>query len=165
MVMRYDVLVENRIEELSEIAKDFWDWQGETPKFTYDLRGKVGGRAFINQNRIAINKQAIEKYTDEYIKQTIGHEFAHIVQYNTFSYNIKPHGQEWAAIMRSFGLPAKRCHSYELKSARKEYQYSCSKCGVIYNFGCKRHYRAQHGAVYTHVGCGGWFRYDNIIKK
>lgn len=164
--MSYSELIEKRIDDLAEIAKDRWNWKGEIPAITYTLRGKVGGRAHIVQNRINVNNQALKTYTDEYIKQTIGHEFAHIVQYNVFdAYNIKPHGQEWAAVMKSFGLPAKRCHSYKLKSARKEYQYSCSKCGLIFNFGSKRHYKAQHGAIYSHVGCGGDFRFDDIIIK
>ena len=75
--MMYEQEIKERLNNLEEIALSEWDYDRVTPRLTFDLRGQVGGRAYLQENRIQINPEALTKYKDHYIKQTIGHEYAH----------------------------------------------------------------------------------------
>jgi SprT protein len=152
--MMYEQEIEDRLNSLEEIALSEWDYNRVAPRLTFDLRGEVGGRAYLQENRIQINPEALTKYKDHYIKQTIGHEYAHLVARDYFNWRIASHGVEWAKIMRSFGLPPDRCHTYNLTKARnvkKKYLYRCIKCNKEFNFTAIRHNRAMKGSQsYSH---------------
>ena len=75
----YEDEIKERLITLNQAALDWFDYDEDLPRLTWDLKGTVGGQAYLNQNMIRINQEALKKYKENYIKQTIGHEFAHLV--------------------------------------------------------------------------------------
>ena len=79
---------------------------------------------------------------DEFIEDTVPHEFAHLVTYALYGTDrdykghrrVKPHGSQWQRVMRLLGYKPTRCHNFDVKPARKvasKYRYSC---------GCKEYF-------------------------
>ena len=162
--MMYEKQIKDRLLELQVIAQREWDYDPAIPTLDFSLKGEVGGQAYILENRLRINRQALHKYTDHYIKQTIGHEYAHLVTHDYWDGNrVRSHGHEWASVMRSFDLKPDRCHTYELDKARnirRGFIYHCVKCGKEFNFTSIRHNRAMKGTQnYRHSTDGGKLEY------
>ena len=105
------------------------------------------------------------KYKDHYIKQTIGHEFAHLVAYNALGH--RGHGRSWARVMRKFNLFPDRCHDYDLTPARvvkRQYLYECDKCGKEFTLTAIRHNKMQKGKQrYRHSTDGGQLVYKGKV--
>ena len=162
--MMYEDEIQERLMTLNQAALDHWGYDFDLPTLTWDLRGTVGGQAYLNQNLIRINQEALKKYKDTYIKQTIGHEFAHLVSYKSLKH--RGHGRSWAKVMRSFDLLPDRCHDYDLTPARvvkKQYLYACDKCGQEFNLTAVRHNKMmKNKSHYRHSTDGGKLVY---IKK
>lgn len=107
-------------------AKDF-----QMPVTKFDLRGTTGGKADYRNNYILVNQTLCAENFEHYVKQTIGHEVAHLIAHALHQgRRIKPHGYEWQSVMHAFGLPADRCHQYDVSNARARnvtrIKYSCN---------------------------------------
>ncbi len=155
--MMYEELIKERLTTLNQAALDWFDYDEDLPELTWDLKGTVGGQAYLNQNMIRINMEALQKYKDHYIKQTIGHEFAHLVAYKALRH--KGHGRSWSRVMRKFNLFPDRCHDYDLTPARvvkRQYLYECDKCGKEFTLTAIRHNKMMKGKQsYRHSTDGG----------
>lgn len=138
--------IEQKYNECYEIAKA----KGyDLPKINieWNLRGTVAGMFCWQGNRMffRVNEELAKANLDDYLKQTIPHEFSHYIvraRYENFGYGIKPHGWEWKKIMlKVFGLEPHRCHKYDVsavKQNRRHYVYVCA-CNKKYPLGAKRH--------------------------
>lgn len=83
------------------------------PTVSFDLRGKKGGQAFLRKNHIRLNSVLLTENTEEFIEKTVGHEVAHLATHTKHGEGVAPHGEEWQAMMRAFGLEPLRCHRYD----------------------------------------------------
>jgi SprT protein len=83
------------------------------PTVSFDLRGKKGGQAFLTKNHIRLNSVLLAENAEKFIEQTVGHEVAHLATHAKHGRGISPHGDEWQAMMRAFGLEPLRCHRYD----------------------------------------------------
>ena len=163
--MMYEELIKERLTTLNQAALDWFDYDEDLPKLTWDLKGTVGGQAYLNQNMIRINMEALANYKDHYIKQTIGHEFAHLVAYKALGH--RGHGRNWARVMRKFNLFPDRCHDYDLTPARvvkRQYLYECDKCGKEFTLTAIRHNKMMKGNQrYRHSTDGGQLVYKGKV--
>jgi SprT protein len=154
------IKVNQRIDELDEMTTRKWG-SGAVPEVSldYGLKGHVGGRANYLKEEIQINYYLLDKYEDDYIQQTIGHEYAHLVAFKVYGRSIlgKPHGKAWKYVMRCLGMEPKRCHNYETKAARRTRTHSCecNRCGKKYELSTIRYNRILRGYNYYHPKCGG----------
>lgn len=116
------------------------------PTISFDLRGSTAGKAFPGKFHVQLNAQLYIENVDIFLKDTIVHEWAHIVAHalHRGTY-IKPHGPEWQRVMRELGVPPTRCHRMDTTHARvhKLYDYRC-KCKE-YKLTSIRHGYAQSG--------------------
>ena len=164
--MMYENEIKERLATLNRAALEWFDYNEELPSLTWDLKGTVGGQAYLNQNMIRINMEALEKYKDHYIKQTIGHEFAHLVAYNALGHG--GHGRSWSRVMHKFNLFPDRCHNYDLTPARivkKQYIYECDRCGEQFPFTAIRHNKMKRNkSYYRHRKDGGNLIYIGKAK-
>jgi predicted SprT family Zn-dependent metalloprotease len=147
--MIYEAEIQERLTTLNQAAYDHWGYDFDLPALSWDLKGTVGGQAFLNQNKIRINLEALKKYTEKYIEQTIGHEFAH------------------PKVMRSFDLFPDRCHEYDLTPARvvkKQFLYACHVCGKEFKLTAVRHNKIIKGTKYSHSADGGRLIYKGRVK-
>ena len=122
-----------------------------------DLRGRTRrGMAYWRQNLIRLNPAYFAAVGDAY-RQTIAHEYAHLVQRNAEASkgvrHERPHGLFWQSLMRLFGYSTERSSAYgrcEVAPARRvrKYRYTGVNCGHVFIFGPKRHANAQRGVMY-----------------
>ena len=47
-----------------------------TPEVLFDLRGQAAGQANYRANRLRFNYELLKNYKDEFVDQTVPHEFA-----------------------------------------------------------------------------------------
>ena len=165
---------EARLRELREQTAELWP-DLEMPKIpvTYNLRGRAAGMVRWKDGRVRdlrINGELLQANTDDMVEQTIGHEWAHAIQFVQYfieesvkkqvphlrrvkSIYRQPHGEGWKQIMRRLGLKPTRCHNYETTAARREgsIEYLCQGCDKVYQFTTRRHNKVLRGHTY---GCG-----------
>lgn len=156
--------VAKRVTELLDKASANWpQCFFSTPTIEYNLQGDVAGYAAYSRNAIRLNAELLAKNEEDFIKQTVGHEVAHLVARRVYSWKIsRSHGIEWQRVMQVFNLPADRCHSYETTPARvhKTHECLCSKCGRVFMFTSNRCNKMLRGYQYFHKGCLG-----KIVRK
>lgn len=153
--------VVRRIDELLEIALDR-GLSVKFPEIKYDLTGRAAGTAEICGIDCTLNFNlgilTNPKNTDEFIKQTVAHEVAHIIAWLNYGIDIQPHGKEWRNIMLGFGLYPHRTHKYDMSTAKvrrqRRYEHVCTGCGKVLMISATRHNRMKRGTKYRHT-CGG----------
>lgn len=123
----------------------------------FDLTGTTAGYFCTRStgNFFRFNVKIAKENREHYLKQTVPHEVAHAVargHYNTR--RIKPHGSEWKMVMTEvMGVPATRCHSYDVSSSRKmkTFDYACG-CQV-HKITLTRVNKIKRGTKYTCRKC------------
>lgn len=129
------------------------------PEVRFDLRGRAAGQAvFIRRSRachIRINAALLVSHPREMLGETVPHEVAHVVIYRLYGRHAKPHGAEWKALMRAFGVAPEPCHTLPAEPARqlRRFRYACA-CGEPAWLTSIRHKRARQGTVYLCRRCG-----------
>ena len=95
------------------------------------------------------------KTEQHFIEQTVAHEVAHLLAHELFGPRVQSHGKEWQAIMvKVFGLPADRCHTYDTKRvSRRPWVYQCQCEGKTITLSTIRHNRAKKGIIYQCMSC------------
>lgn len=151
--------VDARILECIKLAEAHFGSVFKVPTVSYRIKGLNGGTANHRHYHVDFNPTYLNENTDHYIKQTVGHEVAHIIAHVEYGDHIRAHGQEWKNVMYVLGIPADRCHDYDATniSTRKrnvtKFEYTCGGCGELFLVGNKRHNRMLTGAIYSHSGC------------
>lgn len=119
--------LENRLDELINLASIHYGVSFVRPKVLMNLSGSDAGQAFPIKNLIRINKALYQQNPEDHLKNIIAHEMAHIVVHRLFGSKAKPHGNEWKAVMKLYQVKANRCHSYNISlSGRHHFIYGCS---------------------------------------
>ena len=129
----------------------------------FDLRGRSAGQA-----RLASREPALIRYNsalllanpEDFLGSTVPHEVAHLAAFARHGPLIRPHGAEWEAIMRHFGVEPKRCHAYDVTGlktrALRELDYHCT-CRD-HRLTSIRHHRVLAGQTYICRQCGSPLR-------
>jgi len=146
MISEVIQMVENKYNECYEIAKA----KGiDLPKIDieWNLKGTCAGQFCIRIGRkyFRVNLELAQQNIEEYLNQTVPHEFCHYITRHKYSYSVAPHGAEWKnAMVQFFGLDPRLCHSYDVsqvKQGRGRFEYKCS-CKT-FSIGPVRHKRLQ----------------------
>jgi SprT protein len=87
------------------------------------------------------------------LRDTLVHEYAHLLAYRRHGRHGIGHGPRWKEAMADLGAAPKVRHNYEVQrnSSRQEVAYTCQKCGAILVLSRKLPKRRR----YVHNGCGG----------
>lgn len=128
-----------------------------TPMVDYSLRGTTGGK--MGRGVMYINVVLMQENWDDYVKNTIGHEFAHHICQQLYPFERVGHGHKWKHWMYRLGLDASRCHSYDVENAqvkkKAKYQYHCGGCKKDIFMGPVRHKKMVSGRTrYWCSSCG-----------
>lgn len=142
-----------RIEQCYALAEQQFERSFTRPQVSLCLRGKAAGMAHIGRNLLRFNQQLYLQNREDFLRQTVAHEVAHLLAYELYGIDIKPHGTQWQGIMHNlFQLPASRCHNYQIAPRlRTFYLYDC-QCQQ-HEFTAQRHARVRRGYQYACRKC------------
>ncbi len=140
----------DRVEACYRQAEIFFQRTFPRPEVSLKLRGQKAGVAHLCENKLRFNEQLYRENREDFLKQTVAHEVAHLIAHQLFGGRIQPHGKEWQAIMRGvYQLPPLRCHSYEVRRRpARRFIYRCSCAEGDFPFSAQRHALVAQGRRY-----------------
>ena len=132
----------------------------------FDLRGTAAGQARMRDGSFALiryNAALLGLHPEVFVAETVPHEVAHVVAFTKHGACIRPHGAEWQAVMRHFGVEPSRCHRYDVSKLRtrslQRFLYRCG-CGT-HQISSIRHNRiCRQGTVYLCRRCRQPLRHE-----
>ncbi|MBU3057311.1 SprT family zinc-dependent metalloprotease [Pseudomonas indica] len=141
-------LLNARVEACYQQAEAFFKRSFPRPRVSLKLRGQKAGVAHLDENLLRFNLQLYRENSEDFLRQTVAHEVAHLIAHQLFGPRIKPHGEEWQLIMRGvYELPPNRCHNYAIKRRSvTRYLYRC-QC-QDFPFSAQRHALVGKGRRY-----------------
>src|SRR3546814_17001622 len=89
-----------RVEACYQQAEAFFKQRFTRPEVCFKLRGQKAGVAHLTENKLRFNLQLYRENQDDFLKQTVAHEVAHLIAHHLFGARIRPHGEEWHLLMR-----------------------------------------------------------------
>lgn len=146
---------EARVSELMDQAKKL-GFKVPRPSVVFNKRGQVAGTMNFD-GTMDLNAELFRQNYDDFLKNTIGHEFAHHICFVYWPNAEMAHGPEWKQIMVQLGLNPSRCHNYDVSTVKvKEYnkfEYKCPVCGESQVLTSIRHNKVRKGWNYLHSKC------------
>lgn len=145
-------LARDKIEQAYITAELHYKTSFARPRIEFSNRlTSTAGKAYFLENKIVLSTPLLELNKDTFIKDTPGHEAAHLISFKLFGRSGMGHGANWVGVMRTIGQVAKRCHQmktpkqntvparcdcmiHQLSSVRAnkirrgQASYSCNKC-------------------------------------
>lgn len=143
-------------------AECFFDRAFKRPTYLFNQRGKAAGTAHLQRNLIKINPILFIKNRDEFFKQVIPHEVAHLITFQLYGSNVRPHGKQWQAIMTEvFKCPADTTHQLDISEvAGKQFNYRCS-C-TTHQLTIRRHNKVLKGNNYLCKRCQSVLKFEPL---
>ncbi len=135
-------------------AEQAFKYTFPTPDLTFKVRGKIAGKAYLQQWQIRLNPTLLIENQQAFIEQVIPHELAHLITYNQFG-RVKPHGKEWRYIMTNiFQCSPETYHAFDISSVQGEtFAYQC-QC-QIHQLSIRRHNKVKRQQTLYHCSlCG-----------
>ena len=142
----------------------------EFPKVDCTLfsRRRAAGLAFGYEHRIALNEVLLLENPEPMLRDTVAHEFSHIVVWWRYLQNKRgaspgsvvaapsAHGAEWQSVMRYvFDVEPLRCHRFDTTNTgarvQRRWEYRCD-C-QMHLITTSKHRRALSGARYVCADC------------
>lgn len=103
----------------------------------FDLKGTTAGmfRAHGRKREIRFNPWIFSKYWDVNLHGTVPHEVAHYIVHEVYgTRKVKPHGEEWQALMQYFGADPEVTFKLDLEDIPQRRQRTHP-----YHCGCREH--------------------------
>lgn len=109
------------------------------------------GMTYYRTNTIGLSSRILD--TEDRVRDTLVHEFAHLVAFERHGQFGAGHGRPWKEAMLELGADPKVRHGYEVQrnDPRQRVVYRCSRCGIE----IARKRRLPRRRKYVHVDCGG----------
>jgi len=144
-----------RVEACLCQAERFFERRFARPQVSLKLHGQKAGVAHLTENLLRFNAQLYRENREDFLRQTVAHEVAHLVAHQLHGAGIRPHGEEWQRIMREvYGLPPRRCHDYAVQRRRStRYLYRCQCPDGEFPFTAQRHSLVLRGRRYLCRRC------------
>ncbi|WP_416886485.1 SprT family zinc-dependent metalloprotease [Marinospirillum sp.] len=140
-----------------QLAETYYLRAFPRPEVTLNLRGRSAGVAEGHLNRLRFNQQLLLENRQDFIRQVVPHEVAHLLSWQLYGRRIQPHGHEWRSVMEGvFKQPAHRTHTFDVRqAARQEFIYHCACADREHHLTVRRHNKIRRGQGYLCRLCGG----------
>lgn len=155
--------VHNKIVECQDKILALYGRYVRINNVVFNLDGTTAGLADYTRDIIYLNPTFLKNHTNEYINQTVVHEFAHIANNVLCPQDLslakgkrKSHGKNWKKLMEVLGAQPRVHHNYSIEHihAKKTYRnYMCTCCGADIKMSQIRHRRVMQGVKYYHAKC------------
>lgn len=118
----------------------------------------TAGIAYYRTGIIGLSQKVLP--TVEAVRETVLHEYAHLLAVFRHGRPAANHGPPWQKAMADLGLPPTVRHSFavERNVKRQRVIYHCSRCGAP----IVRHRRLPKRRKYVHANCGGDLRLRSV---
>ncbi len=158
---------QQQTRQLLRLAADHYGMPAPRVEIRFDLRGRAAGQAQLptrGRPVIRYNPQLLHENGERFLQRTVPHESAHIIAFRLHGLRIRPHGDEWKAVMELFGADSRRCHDYDLSAVPgRRYTHHPYRCGCReHSLTSIRHNRIQMGKVYLCRSCGKKLRAETL---
>ena len=97
-------------------------------------KGTVAGRAYYLTHKVEFNLTLARENSEEF-ENTVIHEVAHLVTKHMYPRAKQAHGPEFKRVFIAMGGNGKRCHSYDVSTAKRE----VVRTYVVYKCACQEH--------------------------
>jgi len=139
----------------------------------FDIHGRSAGQAGYKSQfgerhyYMRFNQEAIKLDWEQFSKETIPHEVAHIVCYMRPELGHK-HNSGWRRVCIDLGGTGDRCHTMQLTPGRrrrtKKFMYTAT-CGTEIELSSVRHNKIRRGHSYTLRASGGKLNNSCVFKQ
>ena len=167
--MNIEALILAKVDECMKIVRSkFTLTSFEDPKVLFDVKGTNGGCANYQDWSVHFNLDIAKNNLEHYLKQTIPHEIAHLVDYRVFKG--WGHKKSWKLVMSHvFGLSPDRCHNYDISEVKKKkydtYAYVCICPEERYIFKSNMHKKIQAGRNFKCKKCMARLVFKEYVGK
>lgn len=158
-------LANQKVYEVYALAEQKFHRSFARPKIVWDLKGRTAGIARYfglndHRNAIRLNFDVLNANVEDFINDTIPHEVSHMIVFDIYGTNIKPHGCEWKRIATELGSSGNRCHVNETIPARitQKFKWKCS-C-MTHTVGLNLHRKMLSGRGRICLKCRGTLTYS-----
>jgi SprT protein len=127
----------DRTEHFIVSAEEVLERRFDRIPVRFDLRGTTAGmfRAHGRQREIRFNPWIFAKYWEVNLEGTVPHEVAHYVVHEVYGFGrVKPHGDEWRALMHYFDADPEVTFKLDLEDIPQRRQRTHP-----YRCGCRDH--------------------------
>ncbi|MEZ0325984.1 MAG: SprT-like domain-containing protein [Fimbriimonas sp.] len=134
---------------------------GYRPVLLWKALRVSAGLAYYKEGRIALSSIVL---TDEAnMRETLTHEYAHLLAVFRHGQKGAGHGAPWKKAMLDLGLEPKVRHRFEVQrnTPRQKVVYRCKKCQKL----IERSRRLPRRRVYVHSGCGGAIKLEAVLAR
>jgi len=121
----------------------------------------TAGMADYRDNAILLSRSLM---TDEdRLKDTVLHEYAHLLAFHRAGRAGRGHGAAWRQAMADLGQSPSVRHTYSCtrNTQRQFVHYECATCGTR----IVRNRRLPKRRIYLHAGCGGRIRFVGLETR
>jgi len=101
-------------------------------QFSDRLKSSLG-RTRVDTRNVRLNP-LLASANERLLDEVLCHELAHIVVYERFGMSVKPHGPEWAALVRQTGFEPRLRHSITSEkppTAIRRFEHLCLVCQTV----------------------------------
>lgn len=143
--------IERRVRECLDLAAKRWPEHAtkfqDAVTIRYDVKSRVGGLAISGGSEdwtIRLNLILCFENEEHFIKQTVGHEVAHLVNHVVHGFTkqveengkmvtkkVRSHGKEWRSVMTELGLEPKIYHTYDTSSIQTKPRRRASRGSAV----------------------------------
>lgn len=137
-------LVIKKVEQCFSHAAFYFGQNFQTPKISFNQRGKIAGCARLQLNELRFNPILLNDNVNAFLEEVVPHEVCHLLAYKLFG-KVRPHGKEWQSLMQKlFNLKGQTYHLMDVTKVKgKSFNYQCA-CGPI-ELGIRRHNKVISG--------------------
>lgn len=131
------------------------------PKLLWKSYRVTAGMAYYRSWSIGLSSRVLT--TEDAVRHTLGHEYAHLLAVARHGPRAANHGPEWQLAMRDLGLPPTVRHRYQVEKnvARQVVTYRCRRCKTL----IERTRRLRRDRKYVHARCGGALELVEVRRK
>ncbi|BFM48289.1 SprT family zinc-dependent metalloprotease [Marinomonas sp. THO17] len=145
-------ILEASVEHCFQCADAFFGHTFLRASCNLKQRGKAAGTAHLQKNEVRFNAFMYRQSPEKFLSTVVPHEVAHIIVYQIYGSNVRPHGKEWQAVMRKvFGLSPDRTHDFDVPPPKTQFLYAC-QCQQ-HEFTARRHNKVMRGTEYRCKTC------------
>ena len=121
----------------------------------------TAGMAYYRARAIGLSIHVLQ--TEDAMRETLLHEYAHLLAVQRAGKKASGHGPVWCQAMRDLGLEPKVRHNYEVvrNVPRQKVTYQCVRCGAA----ILRSRRLPRRKKFVHASCGGDLRLTEVVRS